>query len=297
MIYTITFNPAIDYVIHAENVVFGKTNRSSSEEIFFGGKGINVSRVLHNFGVPSTALGFAAGFTGRALEEDLASDGIASELIFLKNGNTRINVKLSGITETEINAAGPEITESDVEKLIEKLSVLTPADTVVLSGSAPKNIGKAAYRKVAETVKSMGARLVVDAEGDLLTSVFDAGPYLVKPNRAELEGIAGRELLSDDDVVRAAEELTVWGVQNVLVSLGGDGAILVSRDGEVRKCAAKRGEVVSTVGSGDSMVAGFLAGEALDGYDPLALAVAAGSATAFGTGLATLADTLRLYKE
>lgn len=287
MIYTLTFNPAIDYVMYTGETVLGVTNRSRSEEIYFGGKGINVSLVLGELGVQSTALGFIGGFTGDALEAHLKERGIRTDLIRVKDGFTRINVKLKGEAETEINGTGPVITDADLELLFTKLDALTAGDTLVLAGSVPSSLPRDVYESILCHLSSRGIRSVLDAEGELLTSALKHRPYLIKPNLSELEAISGRPLESDEAIVEEARKLKKAGAENVLVSLGGDGAILIDGADEVHRCDAHRGTAVNTVGAGDSMVAGFLAG--IDkGYEyALRLSCAAGGATAFSKGLAT----------
>ena len=287
MIYTVTFNPAIDYVMRVGDITFGKTNRSMAEEIHFGGKGINVSAVLSNLGLRTTALGFTAGFTGEALEKAVGEMGVNADFIRLKSGNTRINVKLKGNTETEINAAGPGIEKDELNNLFEKINGLKSGDTLVLAGSIPPSIPKDIYEQIAQTLENKGVRLVVDATGDLLLKVLKYKPFLIKPNRQELEEIINKEIKSEGEIISAAGLLKEKGALNVLVSLGAEGAILLAEDGNVYKQSAFKVKAINTVGSGDSMIAGFLAG--IDrGYEfALKLGAAAGAATASLSGLAT----------
>lgn len=291
MIYTVTFNPAIDYVMRADSVRLGQTNRSLTESIQFGGKGINVSCILQELGVANTALGFIAGFTGDALKEHLTAKGIHTRLITLPEGMTRINVKLktTGTTmeETEINGAGPAIPTDRIEELMAILDTLTDHDTLVLAGSIPATLPKDLYSRILERLDGKGIRFVVDAEGGLLSAVLPYRPFLIKPNRAELEGIMGHSLTSDTALIRAAAELQARGARNVLISLGGDGALLLDEHGSCHRAPAVGGKPVNTVGAGDSMVAGFIAG--VDhGYEyALKLGLAAGGATATSEGLAT----------
>lgn len=294
MIYTLTFNPAVDYVMHTGSVTVGKTNRSSNEEVYFGGKGINVSVVLSELGISSTALGFVGGFTGDALESHLKARGISTDLVRLENGFTRINVKIKGDFETEINGAGPDITERDLSRLMKKLDALTAADTLVLAGSVPTSLPRDIYESIMRRLHGHGVRFVLDAEGELLTSALKFKPFLIKPNLAELEGIAKRSLDNDKAIIEEAKRLKKAGAENILVSLGGDGAVLLDGNGEVHRCTAHRGVVLNTVGSGDSMVSGFLAGIE-KGYEyALRLGCAAGSATAFSPGLAKKEDIDKL---
>lgn len=291
MIYTVTFNPAIDYIMRAESVRLGRTNRSSSEGVQFGGKGINVSCILQELGVENTALGFIAGFTGEALASYLTRKGIRTRFITLPEGMTRINVKLKTVgesmEETEINGSGPAIPPSSMDELNAILDTLTEGDTLVLAGSIPASLPRDVYRLILERLAKKGIRFVIDAEGSLLTATLPYAPFLIKPNRAELEGIVGRSLPTDADLVQAAAELQEMGARNVLISLGGDGALLLDEHGVCHREPAVGGKPVNTVGAGDSMVAGFVAG-ADRGYGyALRLGLAAGGATATSEGLAT----------
>ncbi|MBQ8649567.1 MAG: 1-phosphofructokinase [Clostridia bacterium] len=296
MIYTVTFNPALDYVIYTDNLAIGKTNRSLKENIFFGGKGINVSVVLSRLGVCTTALGFTAGFTGEALEAYLDKENIKTDFIRLKQGNTRINVKLKGENETEINAAGPEITEADIEMLFEKLNSIKSGDVLVLSGSVPKTVKKDIYARILLFVQNKGIKTVVDAAGELLLSALKHKPFLIKPNIDELAEISGRELKSAEDISAAALKLKELGAVNVLVSMGKNGALLIDEFGGVHLKQALGGEPVNTVGAGDSMVAGFLAG-CEKGYEyALRLSLASGGATACSEDLATKEQIEELLK-
>ena len=287
MIYTVTFNPAIDYVMQAGEISFGKTNRSQKEEIFFGGKGINVSAVLSELGQNTTILGFTAGFTGEALEKAVDEMGVKADFIRLKKGNTRINVKLKGADETEINAAGPHIEEDELNRLFEKLESLKSGDTLVLAGSIPASLPNNIYEQIAKRVPNKGIRLVVDATGNLLQNALKYKPFLIKPNRQELEEIVGKEIKTEEELISAANLLKEKGAENVLVSLGAEGAVLLAADGKLYKQSAFKITAVNTVGSGDSMIAGFLAGYD-KGYEyALKLGAAAGAATAALQGLAT----------
>lgn len=290
MIYTLTLNPALDYVMRLPSLTEGATNRAVSTDLQFGGKGVNVSLVLSELGVENTALGFAAGFTGAALTAYLTDKGIRADFIPLPEGLTRINVKLKtpeGLhSETEINASGPAIPAECMDALYRKLDALTEGDTLVLAGSIPASLPKDTYRAVMERLAGRGIRFVVDAEGVLLTETLPYRPFLVKPNRAELEGITGRALPTDSDLKEAAAVLQGAGAVNVLVSLGGEGALLLDENGVCHRVPALPIKAVNTVGAGDSMVAGFLAG-AERGYDyALKLATACGAATASSAGIA-----------
>lgn len=287
MIYTVTFNPAIDYVMQVGDIEFGITNRSKTEEILFGGKGINVSQVLSALGMETTALGFTAGFTGEALEKAVSQKGITADFIRLKKGNTRINVKLKGNVETEINAAGPHIEKDEITRLFKKLDNIKSGDTLVLAGSVPKSLPADIYEQIAEAVKNKNIRLVVDATGELLLKALKYNPFLIKPNRQELEEIMGESLETEEKLISAAKFLRQKGAKNVLVSLGGEGAMLLAENGEIYRQSAFKVKAINTVGSGDSMIAGFLAG-CEKGYEyALKLGAAAGAATAALSGLAT----------
>ena len=287
MIYTLTLNPALDYAVYLPAFAEGKTNRSVSEQLDFGGKGINVSYILHQLGVPTVALGFVAGFTGKALCAMLEGEGILCEFITLDRGMTRINVKIKSEKESEINAQGPDIPPEALEKLCARLDCLVAGDTLLLAGSVPASLPKDIYENILARLEGKGIRYAVDAEGQLLLNVLKYRPYLIKPNSAELCGLAGRELTDDADIERAARELQALGAQNVLVSLGKEGALLLDETGFAHRAPAVGGKPVNTVGAGDSMVAGFLAGASL-GYDyALRLGLAAGGATATSPTLAT----------
>lgn len=296
MIYTVTFNPAIDYYMQISSLNEGETNRSGSEYIEFGGKGINVSLILAQLGVSSAALGFIAGFTGEALREYMEKSGVKAEFIRLKEGSTRINVKLKGESITEINADGPKIDNDALEALICRLNNLTADDTLVLAGSVPKSMPQDIYEKILERAAEKGVKCVVDATDKLLLNVLKFEPFLIKPNHRELEQLAGRELETDEDIISAAKELKQKGARNVLVSLGARGAILLDENGGIHKGKALGGKPVNTVGAGDSMVAGFLAG-ASKGYGyALQLGLAAGGATACSRGLAVKEDIMKLMQ-
>ena len=297
MIYTVTFNPAVDYVVHLNAFTPGETNRSVSEEIYFGGKGINVSIILAQLGIESTALGFVAGFTGEALEKALATGGTRTDFIRLPDGMTRINVKMKGDCETEINASGPHIDAASLEKLLAKLEVLQAGDTLVLAGSVPGSLPADIYEQILKKLSGKNIRFVVDATGKLLLNVLKYRPFLIKPNRAELEEICGRKLDTQEKLVEGASELKAMGAQNVLISLGKDGALLLDECGKVHTHEVLGGKPVNTVGAGDSMVAGFIAG-CEKGYEhALLMGVAAGGATACAKGLATKEEILALLPQ
>lgn len=288
MIYTVTFNPALDYVLHLDKLEVGEINRSVSEQIINGGKGINVSTVLKNLSVENTALGFCAGFTGDELERGINADGVKTDFIHLKNGFTRVNVKIRAQEDTDINGQGPKIENEDIERLFEKLDSLGQEDILVLAGSIPNTLPKDIYERILERLDGRGVKTVVDATGELLVNVLKYKPFLIKPNNDELGEIFGKTLETDEEITEYAIKLREMGAENVLVSMGGAGAILVTADGCFKRGVAK-GKVVNTVGAGDSMVAGFLYGYLKSGDYEYALktGTAAGGATAFTVGIAT----------
>ena len=290
MIYTVTFNPALDYVVHmSQDLAIGMTNRSDAEEIYFGGKGINVSNVLRELDLPTTALGFIAGFTGKALDEGVAASGITTDFIKLPEGNTRINVKIKAADETEINGQGPKIPDECQKALFEKLDQLKEGDTLVLAGSIPSSLPSDVYERILERLDGRGIRFVVDAIKDLLLNVLKYHPFLIKPNKQELGEMFGVTINSDDDTVLYAKKLQEKGARNVLISMAGDGSLLVTEDGQILRQGVCKGKVKNSVGAGDSMVAGFIAGYEKSGGDykvALNLGTACGGATAFSDGLA-----------
>lgn len=289
MIYTMTFNPAIDYVIHLTSPLrAGVINRTAAEDFQFGGKGINVSGVLKNLGVDSVTLGFVAGFTGRALEQGLQQQGLQTDLISVEKGMTRINVKVKGQEETEINGMGPVITDADMARLYGKLDRLETGDVLVLSGSIPGCLHQDTYENILAHLQHKGLQTVVDATGQLLVNVLKYRPFLIKPNNHELGDIFGTTPVTDEEIIACCRKLQDMGGRNILVSLAGDGALLLDEQGQSHRIACPKGQVVNSVGAGDSMVAGFLAGWLQTGnYDcALKLGTAAGSATAFSLGLA-----------
>lgn len=289
MIYTVTFNPAIDYVLHLDKLNVGEINRSDTEEIVNGGKGINVSTVLTNLGVDNIALGFCAGFTGDAIENGVRSSGVKTDFIHLKNGFSRINVKIRAEQDTDINGQGPSIEPGDIEKLYKKLDALKNGDILVLAGSIPNTLPKDIYEKILERLDGRGIRFVVDATGQLLVNVLKYRPFLIKPNNDELSEIFGRQLESDEEIIEYAQKLRSMGAENVLVSMGGKGAILVTAEGCLKRGIPSCGVVKNTVGAGDSMVAGFLYGylKTNDYEYALKTGTAAGSATAYTVGIAS----------
>lgn len=286
MVYTVTFNPAIDYVVRTGSFRLGETNRSVSEEMYFGGKGINVSAVLKELGIPSTALGFVAGFTGEAIEKGLADMGIDTDLVRLAKGNSRINVKIKAGEETELNCQGPDIDDAALGELFARLDRLQDGDTLVLAGSIPASLPADIYERILARLSDRRLKTVVDATGRLLLNVLKYKPFLVKPNIAELGEMFGVELTSDAETELYARKLQDMGAVNVLVSMAGDGALLIDEYGRLHRCGVCRGTVKNSVGAGDSMVAGFIAGSANGDYGyALKLGTAAGGATAFSDGL------------
>ncbi|MCM1027211.1 MAG: 1-phosphofructokinase [Roseburia sp.] len=287
MVYTVTFNPAIDYVVRTDEITVGGVNRARSEKIYFGGKGINVSMVLSELGVASKALGFVAGFTGEAIERGVREKGVETDFVHLRSGFSRINVKIRSDRETEINGQGPVIDEKALGRLLEKLDGLSEGDTIVLAGSIPGGMPSDLYEKILERLSGRNVKAVVDATGELLRSVLKYRPFLIKPNHHELGETFGVTLESKDEIAGYACRLKEMGARNVLVSMAGDGALLLDENGETHICGVCKGTVKNSVGAGDSMVAGFIAGSAGGDYEyALRLGTAAGCATAFSEGLA-----------
>lgn len=299
MIYTVTFNPSLDLAVTADSISFGTINKSSSETILAGGKGINVSTVLHHLGCESVALGFIAGFTGNEIDRMLLADGVRTDFIRLPEGNSRINIKLKAQEETEINASGPDIPEKQLSQLMEKLDGLTEGDYLVLAGSIPASLPDTIYKDIMVALKEKGVCIIVDASRTLLVNVLEQRPFLIKPNNIELAEIFGLPSLTDKkEVIRYAKELQKKGARNVLVSMAGDGAVFVSEDGQELMSDAPSGTVVNSVGAGDSMVAGFLAGYIKSGSfgEALRLGIAAGSASTFSRYLASKQDIDEILK-
>lgn len=289
MIYTVTLNPSIDYVVRLNGFKAGITNRTESEEYYYGGKGINVSCVLAELDLDSTALGFIAGFTGEAIEEGIRNDRITTDFIKLEDGISRINIKIKAGEETEINGQGPHITDADLERLMEKLNHIQNGDTLILAGSIPNTLPDDVYERMLERLKDRDIRIVVDATKKLLVNSLKYKPFLIKPNRQEISEIFDVEVETEEDTEKYARKLLEMGAQNVLISLGGEGAMLIDEYGNKHKIGVLKEKVINTVGSGDSMVAGFVAGyEKEKSYSyALKLGSACGNATAFLPGLAT----------
>ncbi len=299
MIYTVTFNPAIDYIVRLDSFQAGATNRVTYEQVLGGGKGINVSIVLANLGQKSTALGFLAGFTGAEISRQLKEFGVEQEFIHLDEGFSRINVKVKAGEETEINGQGPDIPQRKQDVLFQQLDQLQSGDTLVLAGSIPKTLPDDIYERILKHLSGKDLRMVVDAEKKLLLNVLPYHPFLIKPNHHELGDMFGVELTGDEEIITYAKKLQEKGARNVLVSRGGDGAIFVGENGEVYKAPAPKGRLVNSVGAGDSMVAGFLTGlEESKGNlkEAFFLGVASGSASAFSENLATRAEVDALLK-
>lgn len=302
MVYTVTLNPALDYEVLVDGFRAGGLNRTSREHMHFGGKGVNVSTVLHSLGVETVALGFVAGFTGDALEDGLKSGGIRTDFVRLEEGLTRVNVKIrsgGGGDETEINSQGPVIPAPALEALLQKLDRLREGDALVLAGSLPAGLPGDVYQKILTRVEGRGVLTVVDAARDVLRGVLPYRPFLIKPNRAELGELFGKEALTEEEILSLAGSLQEQGARNVLVSMGGEGSVLLDESGVRRRLGTPPGTVRHTVGAGDSMVAGFLAGwlETRDYAAAHRMGAAAGSATAFSDGLATGPEVRALLAE
>lgn len=299
MIYTVTFNPSLDYIVGVNDFQLGLTNRTVSELLLPGGKGINVSIVLRNLGRESTALGFIAGFTGDEVARRLEAMGVKNGFIKVEDGFTRINLKLKSIDGTEINGQGPAIPQGKVQELMERLNGLGQGDTLFLSGSIPASMPDDAYQKIMERLEGKGVRIAVDATRELLMNVLPYHPFLIKPNNHELGEIFGVKLKAREEVVPYGKKLQEKGAQNVLISMAGEGAVLVAADGKVYEAPAPKGKLANGVGAGDSMVAGFMAGymEKPDYQYAFRMGLAAGSASAFSENLATKQEIEAVYQQ
>ena len=299
MIYTITFNPALDYIVRVDDFKIGNVNRTSYEEVYAGGKGINVSIVLNNLGVESKALGYIAGFTGDEIERRVKDFGCDSDFIKLSNGMSRINVKLKSNEESEINGQGPQIDKEALEKLYKKLDLLKEEDILVLAGSIPSTLPKDIYESIMERLDGQGIKFVVDATGELLLKVLKYRPFLIKPNHHELAELFNVEIKNEEDIIHYAKKLKEMGARNVLISMAGDGAIFVTETGEVLKSEVPKGKLINSVGAGDSMVGGFIAGYLKNNKleEAFKMGVATGSASAFSEGLATKDKVEELLKQ
>ena len=298
MIYTVTFNPSLDYIVSVENFQLGLTNRTSSELMLPGGKGVNVSTVLMNLGIENTALGFAAGFVGDEIVRQMEEMGVQNGFIRIEEGVSRINLKLKSIDGMEINGQGPVISPEHVEELMKQLDRLGEGDVLFLSGSIPASMPDDAYQKIMERLDGRGVQIVVDATRDLLMKVLEYHPFLIKPNNHELGEIFDVELRTRDEVIPYAKKLQEKGAVNVLVSMAGEGAVLIDANGDVHMAPAPKGTLVNGVGAGDSMVAGFMAGwlEKQDYEHAFCMGVSAGSASAFSEHLATKAEIETVYQ-
>ena len=298
MIYTVTFNPSLDYIVNVPGFTCGRVNRTREEKIFPGGKGINVSMVLKNLGYENTALGFYAGFTGNELQRLVEEKGICADFIPVAEGMSRINVKIRGDEESEINGQGPAILDDDIEKLYEKLERLRDGDILVMAGSIPDVMPQTIYMDIMKYLADRNLKIVVDATKDLLVNVLQYHPFLIKPNNHELGEIFGVTLKERSEVIPYAKKLQKMGAKNVLISMAGDGAVLIAEDGNIYESEAPKGKVVNSVGAGDSMVAGFLAGYLQSGsyQDAFHMGVCTGSASAFSEELATKAEVEQLLK-
>lgn len=300
MIYTITFNPSIDYMVSVDHFKLGTVNRTSQEYLLPGGKGINVSIVLHNLGIDSTALGFIAGFTGKEIENRVTNDfGVQCDFIDVENGYSRINFKMKSDEESEVNGNGPMINKEHIDKLYDKLSCLQAGDILILSGSIPKCLSDDIYSEIMEKLADKNIEIVVDATGDLLMKVLKHKPFVIKPNNHELAEMFHVKLFGTQDIVKYAKKLKEMGAKNVLISMAGDGALFICENGKVYFSNAPKGQVKNSVGAGDSMVAGFVAGyeKTKDYVQAFRMGVATGSASAFSENLATASEVEKLLQE
>lgn len=299
MIYTVTFNPSLDYIVTVQDFQLGMTNRTESEKLLPGGKGINISIVLKNLGLENTALGFVAGFTGKEIVKRVEELGVNAEFIKIEQGISRINVKLPSIDGTEINGAGPEISTEQVQALLDRLMQLQEGDVLCLAGSIPKSMPSDIYQRIMALLQEKGILMVVDATKELLTKVLPYKPFLIKPNNHELGELFGVKLNTRQEVVPYGKKLQEMGAQNVLISMAGEGAVLIAADGQVFSKPAPKGTLVNGVGAGDSMVAGFVAGwlEQQEYEHAFHMGIAAGSASAFSENLATLQEIQAVYQQ
>ncbi|MBS5939155.1 1-phosphofructokinase [Clostridium sp.] len=299
MIYTITFNPAIDYIVKVNDLKIGEVNRTNFEAVYAGGKGINVSMVLNNLGVDNVALGYIAGFTGDEIERRVRETGCETDFIKIKDGMSRINIKLKSDKESEINGQGPKINEDDLVKLYKKLDLLKSGDILVLAGSIPNTLPENIYEVIIERLLNKDIKFIVDATGDLLLRVLKYKPFLIKPNHHELGELFNTRLNSEREIIIYARKLKEMGARNVLISMAKDGAILISEDEAVMKLNAPKGKLINSVGAGDSMVGGFIAGYLNNNSlkEAFKMGVATGSASAFSEGLATKDKVYKLLEE
>lgn len=298
MIYTVTFNPSLDYIVEVNNFELGMTNRTSYEHMLPGGKGINVSIVLNNLDFDTTAFGFVAGFTGKQICDMVSEYGINTDFIHVDNGFSRINMKIKNIDGTEINGMGPQISEDNLHSLVSKIDRLSSGDVLVLAGSIPSCISDDIYRRIMKRLQGRGVKIIVDATSRLLLNVLEYHPFLIKPNQHELGDIFGVKLESKEEVIPYAKKLQDMGAVNVLISMGGKGAVLIDEHGKVYEADAPKGELKNSVGAGDSMVAGFMAGylQTCNYEDAFRMGVATGSASAFSENLATKREISEVLK-
>lgn len=296
MVYTVTFNPSLDYIVTVDDFKLGMTNRTASECMLAGGKGINVSILLHNLGIETTAFGFIAGFTGENIQKMLSDMGVKTDFIPIAQGLSRINLKIKNIDGTEINGMGPDISEAEMERLMQKLDALKEGDVLVLAGSIPASVSKEIYRTILQRLEEKHILTIVDATSSLLMNVLEYKPFLIKPNHHELGEIFGVTLTNKDEVIPYAQKLKELGAENVLVSMGGMGAVLVAGDGHIYEAEAPKGILKNSVGAGDSMVAGFLTGwlKYHDYKEAFRYGVGAGSASAFSENMATKQEVEQL---
>lgn len=299
MIYTVTFNPSLDYIIDVDYFESGRVNRTSAERIFAGGKGINVSMVLNNLGFDSTALGFLAGFTGKEIQRQLEEKGITTDFIDIPEGISRINMKIRSEVESEINGMGPEISQKEIKELFERLDRLQKGDILVLAGSIPSSMPESMYRDIMQRLADKKLKIVVDATKSLLLNVLPFHPFLIKPNNHELGELFNVTIEGKEQAAEYAKKLQQMGAQNVLVSMAGEGAVFVGDDGSIFQSEAPKGKVVNSVGAGDSMVAGFLAGYLKSGTykEAFKMGVCTGSASAFSEQLATKEQVEEIIKK
>lgn len=299
VIYTVTFNPSLDYIMTVPDFQMGATNRTTEEKMFPGGKGVNVSLVLKNLGMESTALGFKAGFVGAEISRRLEEMGCITDFTDVKEGNSRINVKFKNYEGTEINGSGPEVSGQELKELLDKIYALSDGDVLILAGSIPASVPDDVYKKILEHLANRHIYTAVDATKELLVNVLEYHPFLIKPNRDELGEIFSVTIQSREDILHYAKKLQEMGARNVLVSMAGDGALLLAENGEIHETKALRGTLVNGVGAGDSMVAGFMAGwlSRNDYKHAFQMGVAAGSASAFSENLAVKEDVEKLLEQ
>ena len=299
MIYTLTLNPSIDYIVRVNNYKEGLVNRTQSEDLFYGGKGINTSVILTNLGVDNIALGFVGGYIGKEFERLLYKDGVKTDFVYLADSNTRINIKIKGERETDINAAGPAVSPKELDRLLNKIQKLKEGDYITLAGSVPASLPKDIYVQIAKTLYGKNINIVVDAERNLLTDVLTYSPFLIKPNQYELGDIFKKELNTKTEIISAGFELQKMGARNIFISMAGYGGILITENKEVYSSPAPSGKVLNSTGAGDSLVAGFLAeySKSQDYKKAFAMGLCAGSASAFSERLATKFEIEKLYNK